>query len=85
MRVYSNRLGMIRPFDVATSVLTTLGRLGTGMRVGALGKRPVQLQRGARIRIDSDAGFPVHIDGEMLGLDIKGLDLRVAPQALRTF
>jgi len=42
VRVYSNRLGMIRPFDVATSVLTTLGRLGTGMRVGALGKRPVQ-------------------------------------------
>ena len=42
MRVYSNRLGMIRPLDVATSLLTTLGRLGTGMRVGALGKRPAQ-------------------------------------------
>jgi glutathione S-transferase len=31
---------MIRPLDVATSLLTTIGRLGTGMRVGALGRRP---------------------------------------------
>jgi len=31
---------MIRPLDVATSIATTIGRLGTGMRVGALGKRP---------------------------------------------
>lgn len=31
---------MIRPLDVATSVLTTLGRLGSGARVGALGPRP---------------------------------------------
>ncbi len=31
---------MIRPLDVATSVMTTLGRLGAGMRVGALGPRP---------------------------------------------
>jgi glutathione S-transferase len=31
---------MIRPLDVATSVLTTIGRLGTGMRVGAVGRRP---------------------------------------------
>ena len=40
MRGYSNRLGMIRPLDVATSLLTTVGRLGSGMRVGALGRRP---------------------------------------------
>jgi glutathione S-transferase len=31
---------MIRPLDVATSVFTTIGRLGSGARVGALGKRP---------------------------------------------
>ena len=31
---------MIRPLDVATSLLTTIGRLGTGMRVGAVGRRP---------------------------------------------
>jgi glutathione S-transferase len=40
VRGYSNRLGMIRPLDVATSLFTTVGRLGTGMRVGALGRRP---------------------------------------------
>src|SRR5262249_34162994 len=33
---------MIRPLDVATSLFTTIGRLGSGMRVGALGKRPAQ-------------------------------------------
>jgi glutathione S-transferase len=31
---------MIRPLDIATSVVTTLGRLGSGMRVGAIGRRP---------------------------------------------
>jgi len=33
---------MIRPLDVATSVLTTVWRLGSGARVGTLGKRPAQ-------------------------------------------
>jgi glutathione S-transferase len=33
---------MIRPLDVATSLFTTIGRLGTGRQVGALGKRPAQ-------------------------------------------
>ena len=31
---------MIRPLDVATSLLTTIGRLGSGRQVGALGRRP---------------------------------------------
>lgn len=31
---------MIRPLDVASSVFTTLGRLGSGARVAALGARP---------------------------------------------
>ena len=33
---------MIRPLDVTTSVLTTIGRLGSGARVGTLGKRPAR-------------------------------------------
>jgi glutathione S-transferase len=33
---------MIRPLDVTTSAITTLGRLGTGASVGALGPRPAQ-------------------------------------------
>ena len=40
MRGYSNRLRMIRPLDVATSLFTTIGRLGSGMRIGTLGRRP---------------------------------------------
>jgi glutathione S-transferase len=31
---------MIRPLDVATSLFTTIGRLGSGRQVGALGRRP---------------------------------------------
>ena len=33
---------MIRPLDVATSLLTTIGRLGSGASVGAVGRRPAQ-------------------------------------------
>ena len=33
---------MIRPLDVTTSVLTTIGRLASGARVGTLGKRPAR-------------------------------------------
>ena len=46
MRGYSNRLGMIRLLDVTTSVLTTLGRLGSGASVGTLGpaaRAPLEL------------------------------------------
>lgn len=47
--------------------------------------RHVRLCRGPRIRITSTEGMPVHIDGEMVGLDIKALDLQLAGRALRTF
>ena len=47
--------------------------------------RHVMLRRGERIRITSSEGLPVHIDGEMVGLDIRALDLRLAARALRTF
>jgi YegS/Rv2252/BmrU family lipid kinase len=47
---------------------------------------PVQLQRGDRIRITGrDTGFPVHVDGEMVGLDVRALDLRVEPLGLRCY
>jgi len=49
-------------------------------------RAPVRLERGARIRLRGDAkGFPVHIDGEMVGLNVRELDLRLEPGALRTF
>ena len=37
-----NRLAMIRPLDVTTSLLTTIGRLASGARVGTLGKLPAR-------------------------------------------
>jgi YegS/Rv2252/BmrU family lipid kinase len=46
---------------------------------------PVQVQRSAWIRLEAPAGFPVHVDGEMIGLEITHLDLGVAPGVLRTF
>src|SRR5258705_9439492 len=33
---------MIRPLDVPPSLLTTIGRLGSGARVSTLGKRPAR-------------------------------------------
>jgi YegS/Rv2252/BmrU family lipid kinase len=64
-------------------LLTILPRTFRGSHVRT---RPVEMRRGARIRIESrDSGFPVHVDGEMIGLDVRELDLRVAPRALRTF
>ena len=64
VRAYSNRLGMIRPLDVATSLLTTIGRLGTGTRVGTLGRRPAQPPRALRVR-----GVPVLPQGARSALD----------------
>jgi diacylglycerol kinase (ATP) len=46
---------------------------------------PVRLERGPRIRITSPTGFPVHMDGEVKGLDIRRLELQVEPRALRMF
>jgi diacylglycerol kinase (ATP) len=72
---FSPRVGLFK-------LLTILPRTfkGTHIRVN-----PVQVQRGSRIRIECATGFPVHVDGEMAGLDVKSLDLGVAPAALRTF
>jgi diacylglycerol kinase (ATP) len=45
----------------------------------------VMMRRGERLRIRCPGGMPVHIDGEMVGLDVRALDLALAAQALRTF
>lgn len=66
--------------------LWALLRLLPGTFTGShVRSRRVQLCRGPRIRITSSEGLPVHIDGEMVGLDVRSLDLRLAPRALRTF
>lgn len=63
-------------------LLGILPRTFTGTHIRM---RPVQVQRSASIRIEAAAGFPVHVDGEMVGLEIARLDLGVAPGVLRTF
>jgi diacylglycerol kinase (ATP) len=72
-------------FTPRVSLLRLLQILPSTFRGTHIRKSPVQLQRGERIRIDGPGGFPVHVDGEIVGLDIQELDLRVAPGALRTF
>ena len=72
-------------FTPEVSLLRLLRILPGAFRGTHVRRPPVQVQRGARIRIEGDRPFPVHVDGEMIGLDIMGLDLRVEPQALRTF
>ena len=63
-------------------LLTILPRTfkGTHLRIP-----PIQLVRGQRVVLECDAGFPVHVDGEMAGLNVRRLELRVEPGALRTF
>lgn len=63
-------------------LLSLLPRTFRGTHVG---RAPVQLQRGARIRIQAAGGLPVHVDGEVVGLDVRELDLRLLPRALRMF
>jgi YegS/Rv2252/BmrU family lipid kinase len=72
-------------FSPRVSLLRLLRILPGTFRGTHVGKPPVRLQRGQRIRIESREGIPVHVDGEMIGLDVGGLDLRVIPGALRTF
>ncbi len=72
-------------FTPRVGLLRLLSILPRTFKVTHVRAHPVQLQRGARIRIESASGFPVHVDGEMAGLAVRQLDLRVAAGALRTF
>jgi len=47
--------------------------------------RDVHLVRTTDLRIEAPQGVPVHVDGEFIGLDLRGLELRTLPTALRTF
>ena len=42
----------------------------------------VTMDRSKHIRIDSEDGFAVHVDGELLSLDLKSLDVILLPKAL---
>lgn len=64
---------MLRPLDVASSVLTTLGRLASGSEVGRLGARPDQL-----LELYDFEGCP-YCRKVREALSILDLDARVRP------
>ena len=45
----------------------------------------VRTLRAAALRIEAPQGIPVHVDGEFVALDVRLLELRCLPGALRTF
>ncbi len=50
---------------------------------GNLGRLPqVSMRRVRRLRICAKEGVPVHADGELLGLNLKDLNIQVLPRAL---
>jgi diacylglycerol kinase family enzyme len=54
------------------------------LKNGTINKLPeVTLHLGSIITIDSEEPMPVHVDGEVMGLDIYKLDLRLLPAALQ--
>ena len=53
------------------------------LKNGSLGElAEVSLHRSNKISISSDHPLPVHVDGEVLGLDVKQLDIQLFPAAL---
>jgi len=72
-------------FTPRVGLLKLLGILPRTFKGTHVHVKPVRLERGPRIRITSPTGFPVHMDGEVKGLDVRALDLRVEPLALRMF
>jgi len=72
-------------FTPRVGLLKLLGILPRTFKGTHVQVKPVRLERGARIRISSPIGFPVHMDGEVKGLHVRALELQVEPRALRMF
>jgi diacylglycerol kinase family enzyme len=46
------------------------------------GLEQVEMLRAEKVRIQSENGIAVHADGELLGMDLKNLEISVIPAAL---
>lgn len=66
----------ISPFKI----MGNFGRLKTGT-IGKLIE--VTHLAGSNISVESEAPIPVHVDGEVLGLDVYSLDIRILPAAVK--
>ncbi|UCD38433.1 MAG: diacylglycerol kinase family lipid kinase [Fidelibacterota bacterium] len=54
------------------------------LKTGTIDKlSEVALYTGSTVVIESEQPMPVHVDGEVLGLDVHKLDLRILPSALQ--
>ena len=72
-------------FAVDMGLLRILALLPRTFRGGHLRSPHVHLRRAAALRLEAPAGVPVHVDGEFVALDVRGLELQTLPGALRTF
>lgn len=80
-RVNNKQLHVCHVKDISPlKIIANFGRLKTGT-IGQL--REVTHLAGSNISVESEAPMPVHVDGEVLGLDIYSLDVRVLPAAIQ--
>ena len=46
------------------------------------GMKQVQMLRSSNLKIDSEKGIAVHADGELLGMNLKKIEISLLPKAL---
>ncbi len=80
-RVDDGNLSVCHVGDISPlKIILNFGRLKTGT-IDKL-KEVTQLS-GSHVIVESELPMPVHVDGEVLGLDIRNLDLRIFPGAIQ--
>ena len=80
-RIDDGMLGVCHVADIAPlKIILNFGRLKTGT---ADTLDEVTIFTGSNITVESELPMPVHVDGEVLGLEIHKLDLRIFPGAIR--
>ncbi|UCH63896.1 MAG: diacylglycerol kinase family lipid kinase [Fidelibacterota bacterium] len=80
-RVDDGKLSVCHVADISPlKVILNFGRLKTGT-IGKLSE--VTHLSGANIIVESELPMPVHVDGEVQGLDIHKLDIRILPKAIQ--
>ena len=80
-RINDGKLSVCHVADIAPlKIIINFGRLKTGT-IDKL-EEVTQLS-GAHVTVESELPMPVHVDGEVLGLEIHKLDLRILPGAIQ--
>ncbi|MFC1483920.1 diacylglycerol/lipid kinase family protein [Candidatus Neomarinimicrobiota bacterium] len=80
-RVDNGKLHVCHVKDISPfKIIANFGRLKSGT-IDRL--KEVTHLAGSNISVVSEAPMPVHVDGEVLGLDVYSLDIRVLPAAIQ--